>query len=330
MMRQAGRYLPEYKQTRQKAGSFLDLCYSPALAEEVMLQPLRRFDFDAAILFADILLIPHGLGQDVSFREGEGPVLDPVRDDQTCAKLSLTGVRDHLSPVFETIDRSSSSLPADVTLIGFCGAPWTVATYMIEGGTSRDRKIARVAAWDAIDDPDHWFHRLMDLLVESSSDYLIHQVKAGAEVLQIFETWAADLPARLFEEFCIKPIARIVEGVRQVYPDIPIIGFPRGGSQFVKEFCQVVRPDGLGCDWGMDLELIDSLMGKQQVLQGNLDPLCLLRGGVTLEKEVRNVVQRSQLGRHIFNLGHGILPETPIEHVELMLNTLRATEKESV
>lgn len=326
MMRQAGRYLPEYRKVREQAGSFLDLCYAPALAEEVTLQPLRRFDFDAAIVFADILLIPHALGQDVSFQVGEGPVLDPVLDGASVAALSDANVDSHLAPVYETLDRLSSSLPRDVALIGFCGAPWTVATYMIEGGTSKDRRSARQAAWAAMNAPDHWFAKLIDLLVESSAQYLLGQIKAGAEVLQIFETWAVDLPPTLFQRFCIEPIAEIVRRVQAVYPDVPIICFPKGAGQLAGTFCDGVKCSGLGCDAFVDLGEID-LGGSQSVVtQGNLDPICLLQGGDILDAEVRKIVRQTEPGHHVFNLGHGILPETPIEHVHQMLRSLRDAE----
>ena len=328
MMRQAGRYLPEYKQTRAKAGSFLELCYQPKLAEEVTLQPLRRFDFDAAILFADILLIPDALGQKVSFKEGEGPVLEPVRDGKTLSALSGDNVTDYLSPIFETVSRLSQSLPSHVALIGFCGAPWTVATYMIEGGTSRDRHTARVAAWAAAGSDEHWFNRLMDLLVESSISYLKAQIAAGAEVLQIFETWASDLPPVLFERFCITPVAKIIAGVRETYPGIPIIGFPRGAGALIADFSAQTGISGVGVDSGMSLREARRLTGDKMVLQGNLDPLCLLTGGKILESEVRAISAECDPSRHIFNLGHGIVPATPIEHVEKMLSVLRNADAE--
>ncbi|MEM7424703.1 MAG: uroporphyrinogen decarboxylase [Pseudomonadota bacterium] len=325
-MRQAGRYLPEYRKTRAEAGSFLDLCYTPRLAEEVTLQPLRRFNLDAAIVFADILLIPDGLGQDVAFREGEGPVLAPVRDAGAVAELSANRLHEHLEPVYETLDRLSSSLPADVALIGFCGAPWTVATYMIEGGTSRDRREAKEAAWGAWQEPGHWFNELMDLLVESSAEYLCRQVEAGAEILQIFDTWASDLAEPLFETFCVEPVARIAELVREKHSEVPIIGFPRGGSSYAKLFCDRVKPEGLGCDWGANLVTVRDQVGSSQVLQGNLDPMCLYQGGEALDREVSRIVDQSTAGKHVFNLGHGILPQTPIEHVERMLAQLRVAE----
>ena len=328
MMRQAGRYLPEYRKVREQAGSFLDLCYAPALAEEVTLQPLRRFDFDAAIVFADILLVPHALGQGVSFREGEGPVLDAVSDEAAVTALSAERLDAHLSPVYETLDRLSSSLPDHVALIGFCGAPWTVATYMIEGGTSKDRRNARQAAWAAVDEPGHWFARLIDLLVESSVQYLLGQIKAGAEVVQIFETWAVDLPPSLFQRFCIEPAGEIVRRVGAVHPDVPVICFPRGAGQLANRFCDTVMCAGLGCDAGVDLGAMDLHLGRSLVTQGNLDPICLLQGGDALDAEVRKIVDQTRMGHHIFNLGHGILPETPIEHVDQMLMALRQAERD--
>ncbi len=327
MMRQAGRYLPEYRKVRGQAGSFLDLCYEPKFAEEVTLQPLRRFDFDAAIVFADILLVPHALGQSVAFREGEGPVLEPVANSGDVSALSQNNLENHLSPVYETLDRLSTSLPDNVTLIGFCGAPWTVATYMIEGGTSRDRRSARQAAWAALNDPEHWFAKLMDLLVESSAKYLVSQVKAGAEVIQIFETWALDLPPSLFQKFCVEPIAEIIRQVSAVHPEIPIICFPRGTSHTASMFCKEVACAGYSCDAGADLAALESHETRSFVTQGNLDPICLLQGGSALDAEVQKIVIQTKPGHHIFNLGHGILPETPIEHVEQMLSALRAAEK---
>lgn len=328
MMRQAGRYLPEYRKVREQAGSFLDLCYSPELAEEVTLQPLRRFDFDAAIVFADILLVPHALGQDVSFREGEGPVLDPVSGDKHVSALSDGNLHNHLSPVYETLDRLSSSLPEPVALIGFCGAPWTVATYMIEGGTSRDRRSARQAAWAAALDQDHWFSKLIDLLVSSSAQYLIEQIKAGAEVVQVFETWALDLPPALFRKFSIEPIAEIVRLVNAAHPEVPVICFPRGMSSYAQEFCNAVGCAGFGCDASADLRSVRSTETSSFVTQGNLDPICLLQGGEALDQEVRTIVGQTKPGHHIFNLGHGILPETPIEHVTQMLAALKVAEAE--
>ncbi len=326
MMRQAGRYLPEYKQTRAEAGSFLNLCYSPKLAEEVTLQPLRRFDFDAAILFADILLIPHAMGQDVGFKVGEGPVLAPIRSSEDLVALDGNRQPHYLESVCETVDRLSQSLPKHVTLIGFCGAPWTVSTYIIEGGTSRDRKNARNAAWQALGDEDHWFNRLMDELVEWSIGYLRSQVSAGAEVLQIFETWASDLPPALFEKFCCDPIKKIVAGVKQDHPDVPIIGFPRAAGMQISKFVDQTGVTGLGIDSSLSLSDARGLVQGRVVLQGNLDPLCLLNGGDVLRAETQKILNAIPAREHIFNLGHGILPETPIEHVDTMIGVVRASD----
>ncbi|MGI9372679.1 MAG: uroporphyrinogen decarboxylase [Hyphomicrobiales bacterium] len=326
MMRQAGRYLPEYKRTRSEAGSFLDLCYSPKLAEEVTLQPLRRFDFDAAILFADILLIPHAMGQDVGFKEGEGPVLAPIRSGGDLAALSSNRQPHYLESVCETVSRLSQSLPKHVTLIGFCGAPWTVATYMIEGGTSRDRKNARIAAWQALGDTNHWFNRLMEELIEQSISYLKSQASAGAEVLQIFETWASDLPPALFGRYCCEPVGQIISGVRKDYPDIPIIGFPRAAGVQISRFVEQTGVTGVGIDSSLDLADAKRFVQGKAVLQGNLDPLCLLTGGDVLRSETQKIIAAVSANEHIFNLGHGILPETPIENVEAMIAVVRASD----
>ncbi|MGI9481326.1 MAG: uroporphyrinogen decarboxylase [Hyphomicrobiales bacterium] len=324
MMRQAGRYLPEYRATREEAGSFLDLCYTPALAEEVTLQPLRRFDFDAAIVFADILLVPHALGQDVGFKEGTGPVLDPIRDGAKLAVLGTDNAKAHLAPVCETLDRLSKSLPDHVALIGFCGAPWTVATYMIEGGTSRDRKLARLAAWSAIGDESHWFNQMLELLVESSTVYLNAQIEAGAEVVQIFETWASDLPPLLFKKYCCEPVAKIVAGVAKENPHVPVIGFPRAAGPGIEMFVNATGVNGLGVDSSITIEQARELAGGSVVLQGNLDPLCLLNGGDVLESQVQAILASCESSKHVFNLGHGILPETPVENVEKMLSIIRS------
>ncbi len=226
-MRQAGRYLPEYREVRGKVASFLDLCRTPELAAEVTLQPLRRFAFDAAIVFSDILIIPYALGQKVEFVEGEGPRLEPVTDGEShCARLIVAGAAKTLAPVYETIERVVAELPQTVPLIGFCGAPWTVATYMVEGGGSKDQAAARLLAYR---DPAT-FQRLIDLLVDSSADYLVNQVRAGARVLQIFDSWAGSLPEDAFERWCIAPTRRLVERVKAEVPGTPVIGFPRGAG----------------------------------------------------------------------------------------------------
>ncbi len=316
MMRQAGRYLPEYRALRAKAKDFLELCLTPDLAEEITLQPIRRFGFDAAILFADILLVPLGLGQKLWFQEGEGPRLEPLTVQKISA-LSRGQVIERLLPVFETIKRLRKSLPAQTTLIGFAGAPWTVATYMIAGAGSDDSGAARLFA---LKEPKA-FATLIDVLVDATVDYLVAQVNAGAEVLQLFESWAATVPAESIAEYSIKPLARIVEGVRDRAPDVPIIVFPRGaGSNYL-------RYDAIGADaLSLDAHVVlDSFVGmlKTPCLQGNLDPFRLIAGGKALEDSVRHI-RRAMNGRaFIFNLGHGIRQETPVEHVEQLVRLVR-------
>jgi len=244
LMRQAGRYLPEYREVRAKAGSFLDLCLNPALAAEVTLQPLRRFDLDAAIVFSDILIVPYALGQKVEFVEGEGPKLEPVRDGKDLARLDGGAAGGRFAPVYETLARVVPELPDGVPVIGFCGAPWTVATYMVEGGGSKDQAGARLWAYR---DPDS-FQRLIDLLVETSIAYLLGQVKAGAGVLQIFDSWAGSLPNDEFARWCSYPTRAIVAGVKAVYPDVPIIGFPRGCGASAERYAQETKVDAIGCD----------------------------------------------------------------------------------
>ena len=317
LMRQAGRYLPEYRALRAKAGSFLELCLTPELAEEITLQPIRRFGFDAAILFADILLVPKALGQKLWFQEGEGPRLEPLTVDEISG-LSRSNVADGLTPVFETIKRLRKSLPAETTLIGFAGAPWTVATYMIAGRGSDDSGAARLFA---LKEPKA-FAALIDVLVDATVDYLVAQVNAGAEVLQLFESWAATIPAESIAAFSIEPLARIVAGVR-AKANVPIIVFPRGAGT------NYLRYDAIGAD-ALSLDahvLLDGVVGsfKTPCLQGNLDPFRLIAGGKALEDSVRHI-RRAMSGRpFIFNLGHGVRPETPLEHVGQLVKLVRET-----
>ena len=244
LMRQAGRYLPEYRELRRKAGNFLELCFNAELAAEVTLQPIRRFGFDAAILFSDILVIPHALGQCVSFEEGEGPRLDAITDPAALGRLRREIDQQCLAPVYDTIARVRSNLPAGVALIGFCGAPWTVATYMIAGVGTTDQAPARLFAYRF---PEA-FAALIDVLVEASASYLIRQFAAGVEAVQIFDTWAGILPAGEFERWCVKPCARIVERVRKEIPDAKIIGFPRGAVSGLRHFLNEVAVDAVGID----------------------------------------------------------------------------------
>ncbi|MCF8466829.1 MAG: uroporphyrinogen decarboxylase [Sneathiella sp.] len=311
LMRQAGRYLPEYRETRAKAGNFLDLCYNPALAEEVTLQPLRRYGMDAAILFADILLIPHALGQPLAYREGEGPVLDPVRSIAGLKSLGLTKIHDTLSPVYETVARLSQSIPKDCTLIGFAGAPWTVATYMVEGKGSKD--YAHIKHW-AYNDPAGFGH-LMDLLVEATTDYLLRQVAAGAEVIQIFDTWAGVLPDDEFRKWSIEPTKRIVEGLRTQHPDLPVIGFPKGVGANIIEFVRETGVTAVSLDTGTPLDWASKVLQPVLPVQGNLDPMLLVTGGAAMERRVADILRILGKKPFIFNLGHGIVPQTPPENV---------------
>ena len=324
LMRQAGRYLAEYRAIRHEAGSFLDLCYNPDLSTEVTLQPIRRFGMDAAILFADILLIPDGLGQALDYREGEGPILEPIRNVAELAALSMDGLHERVAPVYETVAQLASKLPDDVTLIGFAGAPWTVATYMVEGRGSRDH--AAVKQW-AYSDPDG-FGQLIELLVTATVEYLGKQVDAGAEVVQLFDTWAGALSETAFQRWCIEPVQKIVGQLRQKYPDLPIIGFPRGAGAGYQTFVKTSGVNGVSLDWTVPLDwAVSELQGSnaqgRATLQGNLDPRLLVIGGPAMEAEVERILGALGKGPFIFNLGHGIVPETPPENVERLAEILR-------
>lgn len=321
LMRQAGRYLPEYRAVRAKAGGFLDLCYTPALAAEATLQPIRRYGFDAAILFSDILVVPDALGQKVAFVEGEGPRLEPVRSETELRRLRQDATRPKFALVCETVARLRQDLPRETALIGFCGAPWTVASYMAEGQGSPDQRSARLWAYR---DPVG-FGRLIDLLVEASVEYLSGQVEAGADVLQIFDTWAGALPASEFEAWVVSPTRRLVSGVRARHPKVLIIGFPRGAGAKIGRFVVETGVQGVGCDTGMDVEQMRSLARSNGiVVQGNLDPLALVAGGEALERQASGLLEGLAGVPHIFNLGHGIVPETPPEHVAQLVELVRS------
>ena len=320
MMRQAGRYLPEYMAVRKTAGSFLDLCFTPKLAAEVTLQPIRRFGFDAAILFSDILVIPHALGRSVRFAEGEGPQLDPLDDPAAIAMLQTTIDDSKLAPVYEAISLVKPALPANVTLLGFCGAPWTVATYMVAGRGTPDQAPARLFAYRH---PDA-FGRLIDVLVGASAQYLVRQLQAGVDAVQIFDTWAGVLPPDEFERWCVAPAMRIVEDVRKAIPDARIIGFPRGAATQLKRYVEQVPVNAVGLDWMVDLDFARNVIQARRPVQGNLDPLALRAGGAALDRGIERVLAAFSGGPFIFNLGHGILPDTPVEHVERMLARIRA------
>jgi len=319
LMRQAGRYLPEYRELRSKVASFLDLCLNPELAAEVTLQPLRRFDLDAAIVFSDILIVPYALGQKVEFVEGEGPKLDPIGDGCVLAKLDCDGVEKALAPVYETLERVCAGLPRDLPVIGFCGAPWTVATYMVEGRGSKDQAKARLFAYR---DPGG-FQQLIDVLVEVSSGYLLNQVNAGASALQIFDSWAGNLPEDEFARWCIEPARRIVERVNGSAPDIPVIGFPRGSGPLAVRYAQETGIDAVGCDTSLPLRWIGSELQPLLPVQGNLDPLLLVAGGRALDARVEATLAALGQGPFVFNLGHGIQPDTPIAHVERLIELVK-------
>lgn len=317
MMRQAGRYLPEYKETRKQAGGFLDLCYNPELAIEVTLQPIRRFGFDAAILFSDILVIPDALGMDVRFEEGRGPILVPV-DEKDIPKLTSEGALEHLAPVIETVKGLRAQLPEETTLLGFCGAPWTVATYMIAGHGTPDQGPARQFA---LHHPEV-FEQLMTVLVDASSDYLIAQLKGGADAVQIFDSWASVLDEDQFMRWCVGPVSRIVKKVRAEIPDAKIIGFPKGVGAFYKCYAAATGIDMLGLDWTIPFEFAKELQADTPI-QGNLDPNRLIAGGSALDEGVDAILEHLSGGPLVFNLGHGITPQTNIAHVEQMIARVR-------
>ena len=318
-MRQAGRYLPEYRALRAKAGSFLDLCYTPELAAEVTLQPIRRFAFDAAILFSDILVVPDALGQSVRFVEGEGPRLEPICNRAHLSRLDSNAVGEKFARVFEAAERVRRELPDGTALIGFCGAPWTVATYMAGGKGSPDQAAAR--SW-AYRDPEA-FQQLVDLLTTVSVAFLSGQVTAGADVLQIFDSWAGNLPDHEFHRWVIAPTRTMVTQLRKMHPTIPIIGFPRGAGAQSPTYVEETGVDGLGCDTTMPLPYMAEVLSDKVVLQGNLDPLLLVAGGRPLAQRVTQILEAMAGKPFIFNLGHGIVPETPPDHVAQVVQLVR-------
>lgn len=319
LMRQAGRYLPEYREVRQRAGTFLDLCYNPELATEVTLQPIRRFGFDAAILFSDILVVPHGLGQPVAFKEGEGPVLDSIEDGAAVAKLDVAGSSKKLAPVYDAVSNISAALPDDVALIGFAGAPWTVATYMVEGGTSRDFMAVKTFALSRASE----FDALIDVLVDATTRHLIAQIEAGAEAVQLFDTWSGAVPEDTFDRLVVEPAARIVAGVKEVAPGIPFIGFPKGSGINYRRYAERTGVTAISLDSGVPLSWAADVLSASVVLQGNLDPALLVAGGDALKDRVYKIMEDLQGKAHIFNLGHGIVPKTPPENVSDLISYIR-------
>ncbi len=318
IMRQAGRYLPEYLETRKKAGSFLDLCFNPDRAVEVTLQPIRRFGFDASILFSDILVVPQALSRNLDFVEGTGPVMTPIRADEITG-IDGAGFHDHLAPVYETVRRLRAELSDNTALIGFCGAPWTVATYMIAGRGTPDQAPARLFA---LEHPAA-FDRLLMLLADHSAQYLSRQIDAGADVVQIFDSWAGVLDEGLFERCAILPVKRIVDQLRGKHGNVPIIGFPKGSGSRFDNYRQKTGVDVLGLDWTVPLDQAARLQADGPV-QGNLDPMRLVAGGEALVTGVRAILDRLGNGPLVFNLGHGVVPETPVSHVEELIRLVRA------
>jgi uroporphyrinogen decarboxylase len=318
-MRQAGRYLAEYREVRAHAGSFLNLCYTPELAAEVTLQPIRRFGFDAAIIFSDILVVPHALGQDVTFVEGEGPKLQPIKSAGDLKALDPRKTAIRFEKVYEAIVRTVAGLGTATPLIGFCGAPWTVATYMAEGGGSSDQRAAKMLAYTQ----PSLFKDLLNLLVETSATYLIEQVRAGARALQIFDSWAGSLADNDFENFVIEPTAEIVARVKAVHPEIQIIGFPRGAAANFETYVEKTGVDALGCDTAAPIARMAAMQAVKPV-QGNLDPLLLLAGGDAMRRRVKAILDELSAKPFVFNLGHGILPETPIDHVSELIRLVRS------
>ncbi len=319
IMRQAGRYLPEYRELRSKAKNFLDFCYRPDMAIEATLQPIQRYGFDAAILFSDILVVPDALGQKVSFQEGEGPRLDPVLNIEGLGQLKSAIDLDHLAPVFETIRGVKSRLPASTAFLGFCGAPWTVASYMIAGKGTPELAPSRLKAYS---DPV-FFRRLMQLLEDASVAYLVKQFEAGIDAAQIFESFAGALPANMLKTYSFDPIGRIITRVREQRPDARFIVFCKGAGARHDQVALATGANAVGLDWAVDEIWAAKHVQKHSAVQGHLDPLLVVNGGELMDQRVDQIIEAFSQGPHIFNLGHGIVPETSPDHVERLLKRVR-------
>ena len=320
MMRQAGRHLPEYRETRAKARDFLDFCYTPALAAEATLQPVRRYAMDGAILFADILLILDAMGRNVRFLEGEGPRVDPATKAADLAGVAMDKLLAKLAPVGETVERVKAALDPSVTLIGFAGSPWTVGVYAIEGRGGTDKADSRQFGYEHPEELDG----MLDQLVEASAHYLKMQADAGADALMLFESWAEGLPQDAFERWVIRPTAKLVQRLRALGVKQPILGFPRGAGTLVLDYAERTGVNAVGLDTAVPLKRIDEMLPRGMPVQGNLDPMRLVAGGPGLEARVREIVTELKGRPHIFNLGHGVTPEVPISNVETVLRTLRS------
>ena len=323
-MRQAGRYLPEYRNVRQQAGSFLELCYNPELACEVTLQPLRRYDLDAAILFADILVIPHAMGLELRFEEGEGPRLETVASLEGVRGLRAVAASDQVKRVSETVSRVRRSLDGGVPLIGFCGGPWTVASYMIEGGSS-DRLIAKQAALARFD----WFEGLIDRLVEESVSYLSAQIEAGAEVVKIFDSWAGELTGETGDRYVVRPLQRMCAALKLKYPDVPVIVFARGFGVRQLAVAESTGAAGLAIEAELPMSWAAEQLAAGVAIQGNLDPVALLSGADVARRETEAVVRSIAMNRHIFNLGHGIRQGTDPSVLTAVIDAVRAWDRQA-
>jgi len=320
LMRQAGRYLPEYRALRKRAGGFLQMCLDPALATEVTLQPIERFGFDAAILFSDILIVPWAMGQDLAFEEGSGPVLTPMRSPEDVSTLEPGRLLERAQPVFQAVSQIALALSDPVTLIGFAGAPWTVAAYMIEGrgGGGFPSAVAAANANDPLLDD------ITERLVQATTDYLLAQIVAGAEVIQLFDSWAGLIDGAARERWSIEPLARIVAALREETPDIPVILFPRGVGADAARYFDRIRPDAIGLDQGADLSWARTNLQPHCALQGNLDPAILVEGGPAMRAAIDRIMTTLSDGPFVFNLGHGIVPETPPDHVAELVDAVRS------
>ena len=319
LMRQAGRYLPEYRALRERAASFLEFCFSPELAAEATLQPIRRFGMDAAILFSDILVVPSALGRSVEFREGEGPVLEKLSTREEAEALALDGMVERLEPVYAAVEQVKTVLPHQTALIGFAGAPWTVATYMVEGGSSRD--FALVKRWALAD--AETFDVLIERLTEATIAHLSAQIDAGVEAVQLFDSWAGVLPEVAFRRVVIAPTRRIVEALRERHPRVPVIGFPRGAGLMYRAYVTETKVSAVGLDSSVPCEVARRTLQSLAAVQGNLDPLLLAAGGSAMEVAVAAIRTCLGGGPFVFNLGHGVVPSTPVEHVTHLAELLR-------
>jgi uroporphyrinogen decarboxylase len=319
MMRQAGRHLPEYRDLRRQARDFLDFCYSPSLACEATLQPVRRYGMDGAILFADILLILDALGRNVRFLEGEGPLVDPASTARDLAGVSLSRAMDRLSCVGETVERVAEKLPAAATLIGFAGAPWTVAVYAVEGKGGGDKSIARRFGYSRPDE----LKGMLDILVETSAHYLAMQARAGASALMLFDSWAEGLTEEAYRSWIIEPTAALMRRLRELGVSTPVIGFPRGSGALIAAYASQSGVDAVGLDTAVPTRWADATLPAGMPVQGNLDPLLLAAGGPGLAQAVRRILSDFHNRPHIFNLGHGVVPDTPIANVEAVVRLVR-------